>query len=77
MRNKVQKWGNSLALRNPLAMASESKLLEAVELTRTEEGLFVKPVRKHPSLRDLVDRIAPHNVHEKVDLGSANGQETW
>jgi antitoxin MazE len=77
---KVQKWGNSLALRLPKALADEAGIREGakVELARTPEGVLVKAKRKPKPryrLSDLLAGITPDNVHPETDWGPFLGKE--
>ena len=54
MRARVQKWGNSLALRIPKAFAEESAVKEGttVDLSISEGRLVAVPIRRRkPSLK--------------------------
>ena len=80
MRARVQKWGNSLALRIPKAFATETALESGseVELTLDDGRLVVTPVeRSRYRLEDLLEQITPENVHSEVDTGDAVGDEVW
>jgi antitoxin MazE len=48
MRIKIQKWGNSLALRIPKAFAFQSKIREDeyVNLTLEENKIVIEPVEE-------------------------------
>ncbi|CAN5395944.1 AbrB/MazE/SpoVT family DNA-binding domain-containing protein [soil metagenome] len=80
MRARVQRWGNSLALRIPKAFATETALESGseVELTLDEGRLVVTPVAS-PSyeLEDLLTQVTPKNLHGEVDTGSSVGDEAW
>lgn len=78
MVTKVQKWGNSLGLRIPKAMAKKAHIASgtAVDLTVAGERLLIQPVRrKQYTLRELVSRITPENRHEEIDFGPPVGRE--
>lgn len=80
MKTKVQKWGNSLALRIPKSFASEAGLLKEtdVELSLANGKLVITPVAKpKPSLKQLLAKVTQANLHGEVDTGSATGNETW
>jgi antitoxin MazE len=80
MKTRIQKWGNSLALRIPSAFARSLGLEQdsQVELTMTRTQLVIAPVRQpKPKLAELLDRITPANVHREVDAGKAQGRESW
>ena len=80
MRGYARKWGNSLAVRIPRALAEELCLVpdEPVDL-RVEKGrLLLTPVDEGaPSLDTLLDRVTPENLHAEVDHGEALGLEAW
>ena len=78
METRVQKWGNSLALRIPKPLATQVGL-EAntpVRLLLRGEELVIAPVTL-PSLKldDLLAQITEHNLHGEVDSGPAVGRE--
>ncbi len=80
MRTKVQKWGNSIALRIPKAFAEEMRIAPnmAVELTITDGSLVITPLKMPVySLEELLEEITPENRHEAVDTGIAVGKEAW
>jgi antitoxin MazE len=80
MRARVQRWGNSLALRIPKAFATETALESGseVDLTLDEGRLIVTPLAA-PSyeLEDLLAQVTPENLHSEVDTGSSVGDEAW
>ena len=78
METRVQKWGNSLALRIPKPLATQVGL-EAntpVRLLLRGEELVIVPVTP-PSLKldDLLAQMTEHNLHGEVDSGPAVGRE--
>ena len=80
MKTRVQKWGNSLALRIPKSFADECGFEKdgAVELSSSEGSLLVKPIAKTlTSLDELLDLISDSNLHGEVNTGTAIGRETW
>ena len=80
MKSRVQKWGNSLALRIPKSFAAEVGLCEdlAVDLSVTEGKLVVQPHSEEPlSLDDLLRGVTKENLHHEWDTGSAVGKEIW
>jgi antitoxin MazE len=80
MRVRVQKWGNSLALRIPKSFAAETALGPGAEVDLTlEEGRLMVTPLTHPAytLDDLLARITPDNVHREIDTGPAVGGEAW
>ncbi len=85
MRQRVQKWGNSLALRIPRSLADDAKLEvnSEVELSIRDGELVVSRAvqtsRPSPryNLEELLAGITPENLHEETDWGSAVGNEVW
>lgn len=80
MRGKVQKWGNSLAIRVPKAFASELGLEQNldVDIYVVDGQLLVSPgeIRSY-TLEGLLARVTPDNLHAEVSTGSAVGNEAW
>lgn len=78
MKATIQKWGNSLALRIPLAVARQIQVKEGdpVELKVSAIGLTVKPAKKKLLLDDLLDHVLPENLHESTDWGDDIGRES-
>lgn len=77
---RIAKWGNSLAVRIPLAIAKQAGLAEgdSVQLALDGEGgIVLRPVRRRYELADLVARISPRNRHRETDWGSPQGRESW
>lgn len=80
MRAKVQRWGNSLAVRIPKSFADEVGLSAgaAVEMRLVEHGLLVEPVPvAAPNLEELLARVTAENLHGEVDVGPPQGSEAW
>ncbi len=80
MKTKVQKWGNSLALRIPKSFAAETMLEPdtEVELSLVDGKLVITPVvqRVYP-LEDLLSGITAENIHKEADTGTSVGLEAW
>ena len=80
MRLRVQKWGNSLALRIPVAFARETGLGPGADVDLELEGkrLIITPRASGPfTLVDLLDRVTEENRHAAVDTGRPQGGEVW
>jgi len=80
MRTRVQKWGNSLALRIPKSFAAEAGLRAnaAVELSLVEGALVVQPVTPQPlTLDELLRGITNDNMPGEWNTGPAVGKEVW
>jgi len=80
MRTRVQKWGNSLALRIPKAFATEVGLQRetSVELSLSDGKLVITPVTEPKlNLKQLLAKVTKENLHHEVDTGPVTGNETW
>jgi antitoxin MazE len=74
----VQKWGNSLALRIPAAMAAQMEISEgcAVDMKVRDGLLVVCPFhRRKLSLRELLKDCKPSQLHCETDFGPDIGRE--
>jgi antitoxin MazE len=80
MKTRVQKWGNSLAVRIPKSFAAEVGLRadSAVELSLVGNTLVVQPIAP-PSLTldQLLRGITDENLPGEWDTGPAVGKEVW
>jgi antitoxin MazE len=80
MKLKVQKWGNSLALRIPKALAVEANVASGstVEMSISNGELKIKPVDDQDySLDELLSGITAENIHDEVATGIPQGKESW
>ena len=80
MKTRIQRWGNSLAVRIPQPFAEESQLREdsPVDLSVRNGKIVVAPIAEPaPSLEELVSRITPKNRHHEIETGGPVGNETW
>ena len=80
MRTRIQKWGNSLALRIPKSFATEVGLQRetSIEISLADGKLVITPVANpKPTLKQLLAKVTKENLHHEVNIGSATGNETW
>ena len=79
MRTRVQKWGNSLAVRIPKPFAEGAGLQASTEVeVSLEKGeVRLSPVRPRWRLRQLLSRVTKRNLHTEVYSGPAVGREAW
>jgi antitoxin MazE len=80
MKTRIQKWGNSLALRIPKSFAKEVGLEQdsPVEVS-LEEGklIIVAAPESRLTLRRLLAQVTKDNLHAEFDTGTATGSEVW
>ncbi|HEX5445277.1 MAG TPA: AbrB/MazE/SpoVT family DNA-binding domain-containing protein [Pirellulales bacterium] len=80
MQTRVQKWGNSLALRIPKSFAAEAGLQahSAVELSLVKGKLVVQRLAPQPlTLEELLSGVTDENLPGEWDTGPAVGKELW
>lgn len=80
MKGRVQKWGNSLALRIPKSLADEIGLGQNsyVQLMIKEGALVVTPEREPKwRLEELLEKVTEDNIHREWETGSVEGDEIW
>ena len=80
MRTRVQRWGNSLAVRIPKTFAEEVGLRDdsPVELRLSQGTLVLEPsAPRLPSLEELLGKVSRANLHAEFDTGPAQGREVW
>jgi len=77
LQTRISKWGSSLAVRIPKAIAEEWGVKEgtSIELTRNGRGLLLKKRRK--TLEELLEGIEDADLHPEVDWGPPRGKEIW
>lgn len=79
MRAKAQKWGNSLAVRIPKAIAEQAGVAENDELEVDVEAevIRLRRCRRDPSLEELLAGVSAANLHDEADFGPPEGREAW
>jgi len=80
MLTKVQKWGNSLALRIPKAFALDARLENdsVVEVSWVDGQIVIKPVSTPAwTLEQFLAGVTSTNIHHETDTGEAVGNEVW
>ena len=80
MITKVQKWGNSLAVRIPRSVAEDTQLRpgEAVNMASHDGQIVIAAIRQQRfKLNDLLKGITSRNRHAEAATGNAVGREVW
>ena len=80
MRTKVQKWGNSLAIRIPKLFAQNIRLRndDRVELLIENGKLIISPIiDEEYTLEELLSGVTVDNLHSEIDMGKPVGKEIW
>ncbi|MXW17940.1 MAG: AbrB/MazE/SpoVT family DNA-binding domain-containing protein [Gemmatimonadetes bacterium] len=76
-QSTVAKWGASLAIRIPKAIAEQWGVREgsAVELVSRGEQVVIR--KKRYDLAEMLAKVSPDNLHSEVDFGPPAGREEW
>jgi antitoxin MazE len=80
MRVKVQKWGNSIALRIPKSFALEASLKNGstVNLSLDNGKLIIEPLAPEEyRLESLLSEVKETNIHNEYSDGKPIGKELW
>jgi len=74
---QVAKWGNSLAVRIPKAVAEEAHLQEgdSIMIEALDGHVELRPAERIPTLEELVAQITKENRHPETDWGPDRGKE--
>ncbi|MEC4882609.1 MAG: AbrB/MazE/SpoVT family DNA-binding domain-containing protein [Scytonema sp. PMC 1070.18] len=80
MTTSITKWGNSLAVRIPRALAEQVQIQEGTEVTFSisDNSIVITPKkRKKYTLDELLEGMTPEKFHFEIDTGVAMGNEIW
>ncbi len=73
----VRKWGSSLAVRIPKAIAEQWGVSEGSAIEMASQGDRVV-MRKRPyDLADMLSQVTDENLHSEQDMGAPQGKEQW
>lgn len=79
VKTSLDRWGNSLGVRLPKAIAESAALREgdSVEISFEDSAVVIRRAKPRYNIDELVARITPENVHPPVDWGRAVGRERF
>jgi antitoxin MazE len=79
LETKIAKWGNSPAVRIPVAALKEAHfdLGMQVRVIISEERIVIEKAKTSLSLDQLIDGIPPENRHGEIAWGTPAGKEPW
>lgn len=80
MKTQLAKWGNSMAVRIPKAIAEAARLRPGDHLEMAVEDSGALRIRKKKgkqTLSQLISGITPENLHRESDWGAPAGKELW
>ncbi|PIQ92429.1 MAG: AbrB/MazE/SpoVT family DNA-binding domain-containing protein [Parcubacteria group bacterium CG11_big_fil_rev_8_21_14_0_20_39_22] len=76
---RIQKWGNSLAVRLPRGLADSRNLQEGSEVSLSSKGqeIVMKSLANEETLKGMVSMISKDNLHKEFRWGDHKGKELW
>ena len=79
MEVRVQKWGNSLAVRLPKPVANDAMIEDGsiVDVRVVNGKIVVELVGPRYVLADLLRGVKTSNLHGEVETGAPVGREVW
>lgn len=79
MKTKVQRWGNSLAVRIPKPFAIEADIAdgESVDISIEDGKIIIEKPASSYSLERLLDGVTSENIHAEIDPGDPMWNEVW
>ena len=80
MEARVQKWGNSLALRIPGTFVRNTRIQAGsrVDVSEVKGTLVITPLQDdEPTLEMLLAEVTPETIHHEIITGKAVGNEAW
>jgi antitoxin MazE len=79
MISKIQRWGNSLAIRIPNTIAKDLHISQGadIELKYSDDKIIITPRQNKPNLKSLLSKITNNNKHSEVKTHKVVGNEIW
>jgi antitoxin MazE len=77
MHMRVTRWGNSLAVRLPKAVAEQAELREGADIAVSDGRITIQRRAPSYSLDELVEQITSDRRHDETDWGELQGDEAW
>jgi antitoxin MazE len=73
----VTKWGNSLGIRIPMALAKKAGLTEGtpIDFEVNNDTIIIR--RKRYTLENLLSEVNSKNIHHEINTGAPVGREIW
>ncbi len=73
----VRKWGTSLAVRIPKAIAEQWGVSDGSAIAMDSKGDHVVMRKQTYNLADMLARVTADNLHPEQDVGETQGNEQW
>jgi antitoxin MazE len=74
---QVVRSGNALAVRLPRKIADAARIKEgdSIEIEVSNKVLVLRPLKRIPTLEELVAQVTPKNRHNEFSFGPDRGRE--
>ncbi len=73
----ISRWGTSLVVRIPKAIARQWGVQEGSAIEIIPQGEQLVLCKKRYDLDDLLAQITPENLHSEQSTGTPQGREEW
>ncbi len=73
----IGKWGSSLAVRIPKAIAEQWGVSEGSAIEMDSQGDRIVMRKQTYNLAEMLTRVTPDNLHLEQDTGDTQGNEQW
>lgn len=73
----ICKWGGSLAVRIPKAVAEQCGVSEGSAVAIDVQGGRIVMRKRTYDLADMLTQVTADNAHPEQDIGDAQGNEQW
>ena len=80
MEVQVKKWGNSLGLRIPQAIANQINIKDGSKINlvlKNNKIELIPAVQEEYRLNDLIELITEATIHNEISSGEPIGNEIW
>lgn len=79
MVSKIQRWGNSLAVRIPNNIAKDLHFSQGstIELKQIDDKIIITPKQDKADLKTLLTKVSKSNRHAEVKTYKVVGNENW
>lgn len=80
MEIQVKKWGNSLGIRIPQAIANQINIQDGSKINlvlKNNKIELIPAISEEYSLNDLIALISETNLHNEISYGQPQGKEIW
>jgi len=79
MLAKIQRWGNSLAIRIPNTIAKDLHISQGseIELKQLDDKIVIAPKHEKLNLKSMLLKITKENKHSEIKTHKVVGNENW